>query len=162
MEPNTTDISADAVEAKAAVLDVPDNIPSVTLTQKAARHTAAMLLALKSRNTDLELRKDQAYEERNRVVALLAHLLPAVRFKTNIPGWNHEWHGCVYITLPNGQQLSWHYHDSQAHLFNHVPIGHVDYDGHSTDEKYSRIDQYIKASGGTNAVHRRYATQVHG
>jgi hypothetical protein len=110
----------------------------------------------------MRLRKDRAYEERNRVVAFLAHLLPAVQTKTDIPGWDPEWHGCIYIILPNGHQLSWHFHETLAHLFQHVPIGHVEYDGHTTDEKYRRIEQYISASGGTNAMHRRYAAQVHG
>jgi hypothetical protein len=40
------DTSAEAVEAKAQVLDVPDDVLSVTQTQKAARHSAAMLRAL--------------------------------------------------------------------------------------------------------------------
>lgn len=83
--------------------------------------------------------KDGAYEERNRLVALLCSLLPAVRCKTAIEGWSEDWHGCVYLTLPNGQQASWHYHDSQAELFAHVPEGEATWDGHTTPEKYQRI-----------------------
>jgi len=83
---------------------------------------------------------DDAYLERNRVVALLASMVPAVRCRTAIEGWSDDWCGCVYLTLPTGQ-ASWHYHDSHAHLFAHVPEGAAVWDGHSTDEKYERVAQ---------------------
>ena len=86
----------------------------------------------------LEAARDRAYTERNRLVALLATLFPSGTKKTAIPGWDEAWHGCVYIDLPNGQ-ASWHYHDSEAHLFAHLPPYQGDWDGHSTEEKYSRI-----------------------
>lgn len=72
---------------------------------------------------DMEARKDAAYLERNRLVALLSTLFPAGRARTAIDGWSEDWHGCVYINLPTGQ-VSWHYHDSQAHLFAHLPPLH--------------------------------------
>lgn len=82
--------------------------------------------------------KDAAYEERNRVVAALARLFPAGLKRTNIPGWDEEWHGCVYIDTPAGQ-LSWHFHDSQAHLFSGLPSYGGEWDGHDTSEKYRRL-----------------------
>lgn len=82
--------------------------------------------------------KDSAYEERNRVVAALAALYPAGIKATDIPGWEPEWHGCVYIDLPTGQ-ASWHYHDSHAHLFAHLPAYTGEWDGHTTPEKYERL-----------------------
>lgn len=82
--------------------------------------------------------KDGAYEERNRVVALLASVFPSGVRKTAIPGWEPEWHDCVYIDLPTGQ-ASWHYHDSQAHLFAHLPPYRGEWDGHTTDVKYERV-----------------------
>ena len=82
--------------------------------------------------------KDGAYEERNRVVALLASVFPSGVKKTAIPGWHAEWHGCVYVDLPTGQ-ASWHYHDSQAHLFTHLPPYQGDWDGHTTEIKYKRV-----------------------
>ena len=57
----------------------------------------------------------KAYEERNRVVALLATIFPSGLKDTNIPGWDPEWHGCVYIDFPWGQ-ASWHFHDNHRHL----------------------------------------------
>lgn len=82
--------------------------------------------------------KDAAYLERNQVVALLTSLYPSGIAHTDIPGWLPEWHGCVYIDLPTGQ-ASWHYHDSQAYLFAHLPAYAGAWDGHTTDEKYARL-----------------------
>jgi len=93
---------------------------------------------LRAENERLRARKDGAYEERNRVVALLASLYPSGTAKTNIPGWHAEWHGCVYIDMPTGQ-ASWHYHDSQAHLFAHLPSYQGKWDGHDTAKKYERV-----------------------
>jgi len=96
------------------------------------------LLSLAAERDALRASKDAAYEERNRVVALLASVFPSVRARTAIEGWSEDWHGCIYITLPTGQ-ASWHYHDSHAHLFAHVPEGAAIWDGHTTLEKYERV-----------------------
>jgi hypothetical protein len=82
--------------------------------------------------------KDAAYEERNQVVAALTTIFPSGIARTDIPGWLPEWHGCVYIDLPTGQ-VSWHYHDSQAHLFAHLPPYKKPWDGHTTEQKYARL-----------------------
>lgn len=82
--------------------------------------------------------KDEAYLERNRLVALLASLYPSGIARTEILGWDPEWHGCVYIDLPTGQ-VSWHYHDSHAELFAHLPPYTKPWDGHDTAEKYARV-----------------------
>lgn len=83
-------------------------------------------------------RKDGAYEERNKVVSALARLFPSGITKTAIEGWDEEWHGCVYIDLPTGQ-VSWHFHDSQAYLFEGLPLYDKSWDGHDTEEKYRRL-----------------------
>lgn len=96
------------------------------------------------RIAELETRKDAAYEERNRVVALLAALAMDMgwlvfRTKTAIAGWSEDWHGCVYIETPQGQ-VSWHYHDSHSHLFTHLPErASWEWDGHDTSTKYARV-----------------------
>lgn len=87
---------------------------------------------------------DAAYLERNRVVAALARLVVAnggragLR-KTTIDGWDPAWHSCCWIDLPTGQ-ASWHFHDREAHLFAGLPDYDGDWDGHSTPEKYERLD----------------------
>lgn len=92
---------------------------------------------------DMRQRKDNAYWERNCVVALLARIAlrlgaPAGVNKTDIPGWSTDWHSCVYVDLPTGQ-VSWHYHDSHAYLFNGLPKYEGTWDGHDTPEKYRRV-----------------------
>lgn len=86
---------------------------------------------------------NQVYEERNRCVALIASMAlalgwPAGRAKTVIPGWDEEWLNCIYVDLPAGQ-VSWHYHDREAHLFAHLPEYRGLWDGHNTGEKYRRV-----------------------
>ena len=103
-----------------------------------SRRVAAAISTLAAERDALKASKDAAYEERNRVVALLAAVFPSVRARTAIEGWSEDWHGCIYITLPTGQ-ASWHYHDSHAHLFAHVPEGAAIWDGHTTLEKYERV-----------------------
>ena len=112
-----------------------------------------------ARAAEAEAQKDAAYEERNRVVALLAALLPSVRTRTAIEGWSEDWHGCVYITLPDGSQASWHFHDSQAHLFAHVPEGQATWDGHTTPEKYTRIERCTAARPNIAAAPQQPAVQ---
>jgi hypothetical protein len=86
----------------------------------------------------MEKARDGAYTERNRLVAFLASIYPSGVKKTAIPGWDEAWHGCVYIDFPIGQ-ASWHFHDSEAHLFANLPPYEGEWDGHTTEEKYERI-----------------------
>jgi hypothetical protein len=80
--------------------------------------------------------KDVAYTERNKLVAFLARLYPSGRSRTEIDGWDPEWHQVVYIDTPRGQ-LSWHYHDKDAELFDGLPeYRGTGWDGHTTAEKY--------------------------
>lgn len=95
------------------------------------------------------VRKDNAYLERNRCVALMARMavamgLPVAVTKTAIEGWSEDWHGCIYIGLPTGQ-VSWHFHDSQAHLFDGLPRGDESWDGHDTRLKYERVGAAFRA-----------------
>lgn len=115
--------------------------------QVAARTSPQKVEALE----EMRARKDAAYEERNKVVAALARLFPSGVARTAIPGWSDDWHGCVYIDLPTGQ-VSWHYHDSQAHLFAELPAYTRGWDGHDTAEKYRRLgllhSQEVSEKGG--------------
>jgi hypothetical protein len=81
---------------------------------------------------------DKAYEERNRLVALLARLYPSGLRHTAIEGWDPEWNGCVFIDTPVGQ-MSWHYHDREAHLFDGLPPYVKPWDGHTTEQKHERL-----------------------
>jgi hypothetical protein len=92
--------------------------------------------------------KDAAYKERNQLVALLSTCFPAGKAKTAIEGWDEAWHGCVYIDFPWGQ-ASWHYHDSDKSMFEHLPQYLGKWDGHTTQEKYDAIAAAIRARGNT-------------
>lgn len=86
---------------------------------------------------------DAAYLERNQVVVGLAALALRLGYQagvaqTAIPGWEPEWHGCVYVDLPTGQ-VSWHFHQDNADLFAFLPPYAGSWDGHDTPEKYRRI-----------------------
>lgn len=94
---------------------------------------------------DYRKERDAAYTERNRLVAALAWLI--VESKTGLawlaehpddPEWDPEWRTIVFINGPTGQ-LSWHLHDSDVPLFDGLPRGPNNWDGHSTPEKYERV-----------------------
>lgn len=121
------------------VVDIPTQIGRENRSSKLKfQELLGENVLLKADNTALRESKDRAYEERNRLVALLASLWPSGVAVTDIPGWDSEWHGCVYIDSPHGQ-LSWHFHDTQRHLFEHLPPYQKIWDGHTTEEKYERI-----------------------
>lgn len=96
---------------------------------------------------------DAVYEERNRVVAALAQAAvllgyPVLVTKTQIEGWDAEWHNCVFIDLPTGQ-VSWHFHDREVELFRGIPTDpwtESPWDGHTTEEKYQRLDAFAGGS----------------
>ncbi len=87
--------------------------------------------------TDME-EKDEAYRQRNYLVAALARLFPSGTRQTDIPGWDPEWHGCCFIDLPTGQ-ISYHFHSSQAGLFADLPLYEKPWDGHDKDMVHERL-----------------------
>lgn len=89
---------------------------------------------------------NNAYKERNQLVALLTTLFPSGKAKTAIEGWDEAWHGCVYIDFPWGQ-ASWHYHTDDEWMFEHLPPYTKQWDGHTTDAKYRAIAKAIRARG---------------
>lgn len=90
---------------------------------------------------------NNAYRERNQLVALLSTLFPSGKAKTAIEGWDEAWHGCVYIDFPWGQ-ASWHYHTDDEWMFAHLPPYTKEWDGHTTEAKYAAIAAAIRARGG--------------
>lgn len=89
---------------------------------------------------------NNAYKERNQLVALLSMLFPSGKAKTAIDGWDEAWHGCVYIDFPWGQ-ASWHYHTDDEQMFAHLPPYTKPWDGHTTEAKYAAIAAAIRARG---------------
>lgn len=79
---------------------------------------------------------DSVYRERAYLVAHLAGIYPAVIVHGADPQ-EPDW-PVVYVTLPTGQ-ASWHLSPDDLDLFGHVPAGDATWDGHSIEEKYSRV-----------------------
>lgn len=92
----------------------------------------------------LKTSKDLAYSERDKLVALLSKLFPASleRHPEEDKDWENDWRWIVFINLPTGQ-VSWHIHDSEISMFNHLKrkLG-VKWDGHTTEEKWKRVAAY--------------------
>jgi hypothetical protein len=88
-----------------------------------------------------EAARDGAYRERAHLVALLAAQYPSwCGVDADAPDWP-----VVYVELPTGQ-CGWHISpDDWAELFAHLSLVCDDgWDGHSTEEKYRRIDEFAR------------------
>lgn len=87
--------------------------------------------------------KNNAYSERNRLVALISKIFPSFLGKHGEdPSWDKEWMNIIYVNMPTGQ-CSWHIHDSELYLFSHLNFdSSIEWDGHSTEEKYERIQNF--------------------
>lgn len=83
---------------------------------------------------------DPIYQERDRLVAALSKVYPSyLKLHPADEPWDDDWRTIVFIELPTGQ-ASWHIHDSEVKLFTHLLWGGAEWDGHTTEEKYRRVD----------------------
>lgn len=90
---------------------------------------------------ELEKQKDYAYKERNLLVSALSKLYPSyLSTHPENEEWEDDWRTIVFIQTPAGQ-LSWHIHDSEKKIFDHLDYGENKWDGHSTKEKYKRLSK---------------------
>lgn len=119
-------------------------------------HECHDIEVFKSLYEDISKQKNQAYAERNKVVAALAHLINDlsvfvqgfdVKIAQHDPNdkiWDSDWRTILVLTI-NGKQMTWHFHDSEKYLLEGLQPS-VDYkwDGHSTEEKYKRL---LKVAG---------------
>ena len=108
--------------------------------------------------------KDNAYWQRNQLVAALSKLFPAwlERHPESDTAWEDDWRNIVFIEIPTrivwgdgrnhvpenmqyaNKQLSWHIHDSELNYFSHLTMRSGNsWDGHTDEEKYNRL-QHIK------------------
>lgn len=90
---------------------------------------------------------DAVYDERNRCVAAMSVMAQLLRWPCGLgkhseqdATWDREWMNIVFIDLPTGQ-ASWHIHDRDLRLFAHLPPYTKQWDGHSTAEKYDRLER---------------------
>ena len=101
-------------------------------------------ISLRTQVRNLTQAKDDAYAERDRLVAALSKLFPShlTQHTPNPdPDWDKDWMTVVCIHLPTGQ-VTWHIHKNEISWFDHLlRVGLVceGYDGYSTNEKYRRL-----------------------
>lgn len=107
---------------------------------------------LNQRVAELEAQKDAAYRERNLVVALAAELVKRFTkgeaFLAPHTGedWGPEWKWVLFLEFIPGMvgQVSWHIHRDELYLFDRLPrLESNPWDGHTTEEKYDRIREYV-------------------
>lgn len=91
------------------------------------------------------LAKDNAYSERDHLVAALSKCFPSWLGRHE-GEWEDDWRWIVYINISIGQ-VSWHIHDSELPLFSHLQIGPEKWDGHTTEEKYQRMEDLDDRAG---------------
>ena len=103
---------------------------------------------LEEREKDREAR-DNAYHERDQVVALLARMALALGWNVGVgrhpdsdATWENDWRTIVFVDLPTGQ-ASWHFHDSERELLSRLQPYAPGWDGHSTPEKYERVNKAL-------------------
>ena len=99
------------------------------------------------KDIEIKLLKNEiadVYNERDRLVALLTKFYPSylAKHETSDTSWDEEWTNIVYIETPEGQ-LSWHIHESELPLFRHLSFKQNNWDGHTTKEKYRRIEKLV-------------------
>jgi hypothetical protein len=96
---------------------------------------------LKEELEQVKKSRDNAYWERNQLVAALSKIYPSYLGYHEISdkSWDKDWMNIVYMELPTGQ-VSWHIHKSDLENFSHLrDYIKIKWDGHSTEEKYDRI-----------------------
>jgi hypothetical protein len=99
---------------------------------------------------------DGVYAERNLLIALVAKLSLQMGYtvgigKDNDPDIGPEWKNIIYVEIPHygrTEQLSWHLHQNEMINFKNVPLYSRIWDGHSTEEKYRRIENYVREKEG--------------
>ena len=121
-----------------------------TAEQEATEH------ALKKMIYNLTNTKNQAYNERNKCVAALAHLLSCNGFSeykvyvTLHPESDKDWESTwrtILVIQRRDYQMTWHFHDSESHLLDGLPVQDTyEWDGHTTEEKYQRLAELFITS----------------
>lgn len=111
---------------------------SIDLSDQGAMKDEILTLII-AKFQEVDRAKDNAYKERDMLVAALSKLFPAwIGYHTD-KEWEDDWRTIIYIKLPTGQ-VSWHIHDSEKPLFSHLDPGLEEWDGHTTEEKYDRLN----------------------
>lgn len=98
------------------------------------------------RQTRIKLQemKDCAYRERDQLVAALSKIFPShLCMHGEDPSWDADWLNIVCIHIPLTDkcilQATWHIHQSELPMFQHLKMQDNHWDGMTTEEKYKRL-----------------------
>jgi hypothetical protein len=99
--------------------------------------------SLLAEHNDLRKRLDCAYSERAKCVAALGRMYEDKGYRVVLDlnpddGARLAGFGIIYIDGPHGQ-MSWHIAEKDLKLFGGFVFGKMEWDGHSTEEKYARL-----------------------
>lgn len=111
-------------------------------TLKAAK---LRMLDLEAAVEQLETTKDGVYKERNQLLAFISKVRPSSLERHIGKDWEDDWRWIVFINI-DGKALSWHIHDSELDMFNHLVRDAKIYkwDGHTNEEKYQHLSEVKK------------------
>lgn len=87
--------------------------------------------------------KDQAYWERNQLVAYLSKIFRAwlEEHPPEDKTWEKDWRNIVFIAFPEGV-YSWHIHDDEMPNFDHLYFKEGNsLDGSTTEQKYEALSR---------------------
>ncbi|ADI05636.1 hypothetical protein SBI_02515 [Streptomyces bingchenggensis BCW-1] len=123
--------------------DIADDVTART-KELMTRRTAT----LRNRAERAEAERDEAYRERAHLLAWISALHPANAVITTAADIDELGWQLLYL-LVGGWQMSWHIAPRDVGLFAHVE--HVStsdpraqWDGHSTEQKYERMQQHVQ------------------
>jgi len=94
----------------------------------------------------LKKEKDRAYWERNQLVSALSkiHMSHLAKHPKD-EEWEDDWRTIVvmypYSKEKGAPQITWHIHDNDIPMFDHLDYRVFEWDGHDTEEKYRRLRQ---------------------
>ena len=100
----------------------------------------------------IEADKNEAYWERDQLVATLSKVYPSHLSRHEDDPWEDDWRNivCVHFDIPSDikglvthTQATWHIHDDELPEFQHLKYGENHWDGHTTPEKYARLRSII-------------------
>lgn len=107
---------------------------------RASTRDMTMIAGLERKVDLAESAKNGAYRERDRLVCVLSRLWPS-HIALHKGEWDDEWRNIVCVHAPTGQ-LTWHIHDSELPMFEHLSVQADHWDGHTTAEKYQRLEAW--------------------
>jgi hypothetical protein len=86
--------------------------------------------------------RSDVYFERAMLLSALSKVFSSHLDHHKGKGWEDDYRTIVCIHFPTGQG-TWHIHDTQVPFFNHLKyqVGETHWDGHTTQEKYERLNR---------------------